>query len=674
MKDTSKSKKQLIAELADLRRWLEQTEPSAIAAEALRIERAYLDELFEAAPEAVVVLDRDSHILRANRCFTELFGYAVDEVVGRSIDDLLAPEGYHDEAVTLTSRVAGGTQVAVETVRRRKDGTLVDVSILGTPIRVDGGQVAVYGIYRDITARKRAEREREASLALFRALVENMQAGVLVETSERTMFAVNSAFCRIFGIAEHPEALVGTDCAQAAEAAKRLLAEPDRFPARIAEIVAGHHTIVAEEVVFADGRILERDYVPITATDGAFVGHMWHYRDVTERRQLEAELRQAQKMEAVGQLTGGIAHDFNNLLTVIQGNAELIGRDVPKDAPEVLSEVDDLKAAVQRGATLVKKLLAFSRRQDLTLQPVDLGQLCTELAGTLRRLLPEHIAIHVFAEPPGGTVRADQNAVEQILLNLATNARDAMQDGGVFSLRITRCRWDIERPTAHDWIQPGDYVCLAASDTGTGMDEDTLERLFEPFFTTKPPGVGTGLGMAMIYGLVKQHSGYLDVHSAPGEGTTVQLYFPVVHEEATAGAAGAAEEPELPRGTETILVVEDEEPIRIATQRLLERYGYTVLLAADGEEGLQIYRDRADEIDLVLTDLVMPRMGGRLLDEALRREAGSAVKVLFCSGYHARDVRERAVLDPRLPFLAKPWTLSDLMLRVRSVLDGDAEA
>lgn len=672
MKDTQRTKKQLIAELAALRRKLtrlERDEPSPEAADALRIERAYLDELFESAPEAVVLLDPDSRILRANRCFTELFGYSLDEVRGQPVDELLAPEGYHEEAVSLTARVADGEQVSVETVRRRKDGSVVDVSILGTPIRVNGGQVAVYGIYRDITARKRAEREREASLALFNSLVDNMQAGVVVETVDRKIFAVNPAFCRMFAIAAPPETLRGADCAAAAEASKGLLAEPDRFAARIAEIIGRREAIVAEEVAFADGRAFERDYVPIAAADGAFVGHMWQYRDVTERRQLEAELRQAQKMEAIGQLTGGIAHDFNNLLTVIQGNAELIGRDLPNAATELQAEVEDLKAAVQRGASLVKKLLAFSRRQDLLLAPVELGRLCTELGGTLRRLLPENIAVRVVTDTPTGTVRADQNAVEQIVLNLATNARDAMPDGGVFTLQVTRCRWDVEHATIHDWIQPGDYACLAVSDTGVGMDEATLQRLFEPFFTTKPPGVGTGLGMAMIYGLVKQHAGFLDVRSAPDEGTTVQLYFPVVADEEQAPRAQmAVDDADLPGGSETILVVEDEEPIRIATQRLLERYGYRVLVAADGEEGLRRYREQGPAIDLVMTDLVMPKMGGRQLHEVLRREVGE-VKTLFLSGYAARDVKERAALEPHLPFVAKPWILSDLLLRIRKVLD-----
>jgi two-component system cell cycle sensor histidine kinase/response regulator CckA len=393
--------------------------------------------------------------------------------------------------------------------------------------------------------------------------------------------------------------------------------------------------------------------------------------DVTERRALEGELRQAQKMQAVGELTGGIAHDLNNILTVVSTNLELMGDSLPPQQEELKRDFEDTRVAVRRGTALIKKLLGFSRRSHLEMKAVDVVSVLADLSGLLRRIVPEHIEIDLVTDPKSGTVRADAGALEQIILNLVTNARDAMADGGKLTISVRRSRLDREYCTTHPWTTPGEYVCISVSDTGMGMDEDTKERIFEPFFTTKPPDLGTGLGLSMVYGLTKQQGGVVDVYSELGQGTVVHLYLPLVHESATV-AKGETQPHGAAGGSETILVVEDEEPIRRATKRVLEKHGYTVLLAADGVEALELFPRHRDEIDLVISDVVMPRLGGARFYNALRK-TWSSPRILFTSGYADRDVSQRGAIDPNMPFINKPWTVSDLLAKIREVLDAEPQ-
>ena len=389
-----------------------------------------------------------------------------------------------------------------------------------------------------------------------------------------------------------------------------------------------------------------------------------HLQQSADRRRADAREGQLQKFEAVGRLTGGIAHDFNNMLTVILANAEMLAGSIGQD-DGAKADLDELRAAARRGTAMVRKLLGFSRRERLVLQPVNIGRLVQELTNHLRQLLPSSVQFTSNAEATPD-VQVDPNAVEQILLNLLTNARDAMPDGGRVTVHTGRATLDAEHARRHGWGDPGEYVCMAVSDTGTGMDDAVMARLFEPFFTTKPPGVGTGLGMAMIYGLVKQHGGFVLVESQPGMGTTVRIYFRPAATTAIQETKTAEIEPR--GGNETILLAEDEEPIRRTARRILERFGYKVIAAGDGAEALEIIRRRRQEIDLVLTDVVMPRLGGRALYDTARAE-GATMKFLFASGYTARDLGATGVIDADLPFIHKPWTIADLARRVREVLD-----
>jgi nitrogen-specific signal transduction histidine kinase len=390
--------------------------------------------------------------------------------------------------------------------------------------------------------------------------------------------------------------------------------------------------------------------------------------DITERRVLEEQLRQSQKIEALGQLTGGIAHDFNNLLTIILANAELVRKTLGPEQEVVQADLRDLISAALRGRVMIKDLLGFARRSNLDFEALSLKEVVTTLSGMLRRIVPADIEIVVAASEDTPEIRADLHAVEQIVFNLATNARDAMPGGGVLRIETRRAVLPEEHRAATGASDGRQWACLSVEDTGAGMDDATRQRMFEPFFTTKSSGKGTGLGMATVYGLVKQHNGVIDVDSVPGRGTRIKVYLPAV----AAAAPAAGEERERGRdvrgGSETILVVEDESDLRRVAKRILEQAGYQVLTAADGQEALDVLRRPAGHIHMVLSDLVMPRLGGRGLYDAARRD-GNTTPFLFASGYSPGD--ERGSLPPELgvPLLHKPWTPDDVLIRVREILD-----
>jgi PAS domain S-box-containing protein len=373
--------------------------------------------------------------------------------------------------------------------------------------------------------------------------------------------------------------------------------------------------------------------------------------DVTEQKRLGSQLRQAQKMEAVGQLTSGIAHDFNNLLTVILGCAELLGDTV---SPEGREDLEAVGVAAERGREMIKKLMGFSRHMALELKPLDLGTLLTEMVKTLTRVLPASITVRFAPATGSQMVVADAGAVEQILFNLATNARDAMPDGGTLTI-VTRY------PPA----TRGSYLSVAVTDTGHGMDRPTLERAFEPFFTTKPAGRGTGLGMAMIKSLMDQQHGSVTVDSTPGSGTTVEFFLPLAPAGAVRSPSGEWRAPAGAAASGTILIAEDEEPLRRVAKRVLEREGYTVLVATNGKEALDIIRARP--VDLVISDLMMPQMTGLEFYHALRGDR-IHVKFLFTSGHAPDDLRSSPEFGTILHMMPKPWDVPHLLAKVRELL------
>jgi PAS domain S-box-containing protein len=508
-------------------------------------------------------------------------------------------------------------------------------------------------------ASRAVRRDAEATAqARYRALVEGSLAGIYVIQNWRFSY-VNPTFARIFGYTV-PEILALPSVLELVSEEDRGLVS-ERIRARLAgEEVASHYTFCGRR---RDGAVIDVE-VHGTRTDHHDQAITGTLVDITERRALEQQLRQAQKMEAVGQLAGGMAHDFNNLLTSILATAELLLGELPADSP-LRNDLAGIQSSARRGADLTRKLLAFSRRQRLEFHSVDLSALVQEFLAVLRRMVREDIEIRVEVSPDL-TVTADPGALEQVLMNLVTNARDAMPKGGVIEIGVRAMALDQAACHSMGFGTPGSYVAVSVRDSGVGMDEATRARVFEPFFTTKPVGEGTGLGLAMVYGLVKQHKGFTIVESAPGRGTTVTVHLPQaagrrasVPEQTASVAAGVGE---------TILVVEDEASLLRIAKRVLEKHGYRVLTAADGQEALEVYRANRDRIDLVITDVVMPRLGGRELAEALRSEGGRG-RVLLTSGYAEREL-SAAPADPGMPLLTKPWSIPELLRLVREALEG----
>jgi len=384
--------------------------------------------------------------------------------------------------------------------------------------------------------------------------------------------------------------------------------------------------------------------------------------DVAAQLARERALKQAEKMESIGRLTGAIAQQFNELLTAILARTAALAQSQPSNR-----DIDELKLTAQRGTELAQRLLGFSRHRVLDLHPLILTEFMRDALDTLRRGLPAGIEVQFEADEEGGVVEADPAAVKQILLHLVTNARDAMPKGGTLHVEVRRARLGAADRPLHAWVEPGSYVSVALSDTGVGMDAQTLARVFEPFFTTKPVGVGTGLGMSMAYGLVKQHRGYLHIYSEVGQGTTAKVYFPALRDQ----GMSEVETPDegLPGGTEAILLVEDDQTMRVAAQQLLSKVGYQVFTAVDGEQGLDAFRAHRADVQLVITDVVMPKLSGFDMYEVIRGES-RGLSVLFMSGFPAPNFRKTVGQDPAVAFVTKPWTASELLAQVRLMIDA----
>ncbi len=390
--------------------------------------------------------------------------------------------------------------------------------------------------------------------------------------------------------------------------------------------------------------------------------------DVTERHRLEDQFHQAQKMEAVGRLAGGIAHDFNNLLTVISSHAEFLKEGL-QAGDQKLEDVHLIREAVNGAAELTRQLLAFSRQQVLEARVLDLNTEVSRAERMLGRIIGEDIELTVTRSPGLGHVKADPGQIAQILMNLAVNARDAMPQGGKLSIETSNVEIDHDYVSSNPVAAQGSFVMIAMSDTGSGMDEATRARVFEPFFTTKEAGKGTGLGLSTVYGIVKQSGGFIWVYSEPGQGTVFKIYLPRVAAESDLVGAISADPQELPRGSETVLLVEDADGVRLVGKRILERQGYHVIEAPNGEAALQMIANRSGPIDLLLTDVVMPGMGGRILAEELGRLHPEA-RVLYASGYTDDAVVRHGVLESAVAYLQKPYTAESLTRKVRQVLDG----
>jgi PAS domain S-box-containing protein len=390
-------------------------------------------------------------------------------------------------------------------------------------------------------------------------------------------------------------------------------------------------------------------------------------RDVTNERQLEEQVRMSQKMEAIGLLAGGVAHDFNNLLQVIQGYASLAAGQLENPA-DLKESLDQVQSASDRAARLTRQLLAFGRRQALQKEDLDLGMLISDLLLMIRRIIGEHIEIILHPAPQLANVRADRSQIEQVVLNLCVNARDAMVNGGRLSIELSNALLNGQFHENQPGAKPGPYVLMRISDTGVGMNKETLRRIFEPFFTTKSKEHGTGLGLSVVYGIVQQHDGLVDVQSEPGRGATFCVYLPASERRST--PTHVKSHPAPSRGHETILLVEDEVAVRTLAAKVLERAGYQVLHAADGLEACEVFKQNADAIHLVLLDVVMPRMGGRAAYEKISAFR-PGVPVIYCSGYSEQALQGGFELPRHVRLIQKPYVPNELLNCIRNVLDGN---
>jgi two-component system cell cycle sensor histidine kinase/response regulator CckA len=624
----------------------------------------------EAAANGVLISDAAGTTLWINPAFTALTGYRPDEVVGHTLR--LLKSGTQDEAFyrTLWATILAGRVWRGEIVNRRRDGTLYTEDMTITPVRSTGGSVTHFiAVKQDISERKRTEGALRESEARFRSAFEETAVGMTLQDLEGHYLRVNAAFCRMVGYSESE--LLATSWQR--------LTHPEDIEIEGDSLLLRGDALayqIEKRYVHRQGHVV---WVSVNASlvrerDGRALHFIVQVQDITDRKraeeeraQLEAQLRQAQKMEAIGRLAGGVAHDFNNLLTVIQGRSALLGAKLPPESP-LRRHVDLIEHAGLRAAALTRQLLAFSRQQVLEPKVLDVPALITGLAPMLRRLIGEDVEFVTASTPPVGRVKIDPGQLEQVILNLVVNARDAMPGGGRLRVEAMNVELDARYAALHPWAAPGPYVMLAVSDTGVGMDEATQARIFEPFFTTKGEH-GTGLGLATVHGIVKQAGGTIEVYSEPGRGTTFKIFLPRVAE--TPEPASASPDMPPPRGTETILLVEDEEALLHLTREVLAEQGYTVLEARHGAEALLTAAQSPDPIHLLLTDVIMPQLNGR---ELARRLATTrpGLRVLYMSGYTAGAIEQHGVLDADISFIQKPFTPIQLARKVREALDKGA--
>jgi PAS domain S-box-containing protein len=555
---------------------------------------------------------------------------------------------------------AGEASHVAEALQWRADGTTFLATYWSYPMHKAGTLVGAVVSFVDISEQKRGEQALRESEEKYRELVENASYGIYRANWEGNFLDVNPALVAMLGYSSKAGLL-----------ARNLNTDIYENPADRAlflDMVGRRGRVDSAEANWKrkDGKTISVRIsgAQIRGKDGQVSHFEVIVEDITQRRSLEEQLRQAQKMEAVGLLAGGISHDFNNHLSVILGNADLLLEKIPSGKLQHYAE--EIKKATQRATQLTRQLLAFSRKQVLQPALLDLNTVVGDVVKILRHLIREDVQIVIEAETNLASIRADQGQVEQILMNLANNSRDAMPNGGKFTVHMENAELGPDDVARYPYVRPGRYVRLSVSDTGEGMSEEVRSRAFEPFFTTKPRGRGTGLGLATVYGIVKQSGGYVWVSSAPGKGATFDIYLPRVDEAAPPLAAGLEVQSECPKGTETILVLEDEESLREVICECLTAGGYSVLSAGRGGWAIELAQQSKGPIHLILSDVVLPDMSGPSAVKTVQA-LHPETKVLFVSGYAEVPVAQELIAEGAIP-MQKPVSRSDLMRKVDEIL------
>jgi two-component system, cell cycle sensor histidine kinase and response regulator CckA len=629
---------------------------------SLRDSEARLRAIIDTALDALIGMNAQGEITEWNPRAEIIFGWHRGDVIGQHLADMIIPPRYreaHERGLRHFIDTGEGPVLnrRVESTGLRRDGTEFPVELSISPL-MHGKTYEFNAFLSDITERKRAE-EIRVRLA---AIVESSEDAIISKTLDGIVTSWNRGAEHTFGYTA--DEIIGKPIG--------ILIPQERVEEQsqiIERVKQGEHVTHFETVRRRkDGKdiYIALTISPIVDEAGMIIGVSKIARDITRQKNLEAQLRQSQKMEAIGQLAGGIAHDFNNLLTVINGYSAMVLGEPDSFTPFVRNGIEQIVEAGNRAASLTRQLLMFSRQQVLQPKVLDLNEVVSDIGKLLRRLIGENITQVLCLHPMLGRVKIDPGQMGQIILNLAVNARDAMPDGGRLTIQTENVELDNTDARTHA-LFPGPYVMLTVSDTGCGMDADTQGRIFEPFFTTKGLGSGSGMGLATVDGIVKQSGGHIQVYSELDKGTTFKIYFPQVAQ--TSELPGSETTPdELPRGSETVLLVEDEGIVLALTQAILERYGYHVLAARDVYYALRIVQESHEQIRLLLTDTIMPGMNGLELAkrvQAMRPE----IKVLFMSGYTDKEISSTTALDPGTAFLHKPFNPQALIHKVHEMLN-----
>ena len=616
--------------------------------------------LFETANDGIVLLEKSAgHITHANPAAIDMLGYSEEESHGKTLQDLGVPIDMTDFPALMDvlrdSGILNYPDVLVKTTSGKK--LFTDIYM------VDRASLAQCNI-RDISKKKQIEEELRAALvtaeegkAKLETIMASMGEGLTIQDTDYKVIYQNEFHKRLFGsqLGEYCFSVYGYKDPPC-EGCPGILAFGD----------GGLHKGVITTWIGKEQRTFEMTASPLRDIAGKTVAVIELVRDVSEQKNLEAQLRHAQKMEAINSLTGGIAHDFNNILNVIVGYGTMAQETLAADSP-ASGHMHTVLLAADKAVNLTRRLLDFSRKEAVDVKPLNLNKLILDLRKILERIIRENISFHLALTEQSLIVSADAGLIEQVLMNLVTNAKDAMQEGGQLIISTSQVDMDEADVAGFDGGKPGRYALISISDSGSGIDEKTLKRIFEPFFTTKNPGQGTGLGLAVSYGIIKQHGGYIKAYSEPGHGTTFNIYFPL-NEEAAAPVQTVAKDEPVTGGHETILIAEDDPDLRTLIRISLEAFGYEVITTQDGQETIAGFRENRERISLILLDMIMPKQNGKEVAAAILNDR-PGIKILFASGYTTDIFKKDEFPATDFDFIQKPFQTKSLLIKIREILD-----
>jgi PAS domain S-box-containing protein len=620
-------------------------------------------QLFESAADAIFILDKKGNFLNVNKIAYERLGYSKEEMLAMNIRELDPPE-YAVRVPDRLNKIQRNGMAVFESAHKRKDGTVMPVEVNSRLFNYMGQEV-FFSVIRDITERKRMEEEIQRNNVEFQKLYYQFQSllnaipdSLTLQDRDLTILWANKGAADLLGM--QGKKLAGERCYK--------LWHDRSEPCEPCPVVESFQTGKPANLTVKtpDSKIWDLRTVPLTDGRGNVINVIEVGRDITEHRKMEEHLRQAQKMESVGQLAGGVAHDFNNILTAIVNHGYILKKRF-EDDKDAADSIEKILILSQNAAKITQELLIFSRKQPLEMASLDLNDFITGTVRLLRNFIPENVEIKTELTDASPLIMADKNQMDQIMMNLSSNAADAMPYGGALTIKTEHVYMDNNFITLHGYGSEGRYAFLSISDTGVGMDKDTLHRAFELFFTTKEVGKGTGLGLSIVYGIVKKHNGYINVYSEPGIGTTFNIYLPEI--EAEAGSAPEVNGKYLMGKGETILYAEDESGVRESMIRILEHFNYKVIAAVDGKEAVEKFQSHKDDIRLLLFDVVMPKMGGQKAFQEIRA-AAPELKVIFTSGYTNDEISMQEVREEGVFFMLKPLYPEKLLSKIRSVMDS----